>query len=485
MDGSSFPQTFPWELTNTDYFRRVLAQVGYALQPLVEATLRKHDPTAGVTPGVVVVGALGKDLKTVVEAVRKEYAPVLVVVGAQEKLQKDLAQEKWCTQDVYFLSGGGKLTQGDKKAVRDAHTHGKIVFLVEPAKATWAAAPGPAPAPAPAPAVAPPAPPATNFVVAAQGEKLKALAQAAGSNWGKLVFQSQHPQGKIGCDAYTLMKHIKHDKHIALYAKLLGCTIPTTGPDPKLKTALYELMNGRNKLAHMTLTSDTDWLTYDKMKSIFADALFVVERVGEYLKTEKGLTDNYAAANMERLEKQWQMHTASKYQRQNARPAIDSWQLFVGNLPDETTKQDLVGHLNEKMYDAGLCTAPGHPVISCNISKGSNEAPDYAFIKLRSVQETNNCLSLNGLKFNKSELKIGRPKNDNKLYMALLARGLEDAAVALGASLADDAARQGVSSQLRRSMPSSEGVDPSKLVELRTLKGHSNTVRCGVRCLLC
>ena len=27
MDGSSFPQTFPWELTNTDYFRRVLAQV--------------------------------------------------------------------------------------------------------------------------------------------------------------------------------------------------------------------------------------------------------------------------------------------------------------------------------------------------------------------------------------------------------------------------------------------------------------------------
>ena len=142
------------------------------------------------------------------------------------------------------------------------------------------------------------------------------------------------------------------------------------------------------------------------------------------------------------------MHTASKYQRQNARPAIDSWQLFVGNLPDETTKQDLVGHLNEKMYDAGLCTAPGHPVISCNISKGSNEAPDYAFIKLRSVQETNNCLSLNGLKFNKSELKIGRPKNDNKLYMALLARGLEDAAVALGASLADDAARQGVWSQL-------------------------------------
>ena len=33
-----------------------------------------------------------------------------------------------------------------------------------------------------------------------------------------------------------------------------------------------------------------------------------------------------------------------------------------------------------------------------------------------------------------------------------------------------------------RFMPFSESVDLSKLVELRTLKGHSNIVRCGVRC---
>ena len=441
MDGSSFPQTFPWELTNTDYFRRVLAQVGYALQPLVEATVKAHG-----------------------------------VVDCDNNLE------------AAFITNG---------------------FNVKKSTAT------------------------------------------------KVVFQSQDTKGVIGCDAFYLMKHIKYDKHIALYAKLLGCTITTTGPDPKLKTALDELMNGRNELAHMTLTSDTDWLTYDKMKSIFADALFVVERVGEYLKTEKGLTDNYAAANMERLEKQWETHTANKYQRQNARPAMDSWKLFVGNLPAGATEEDLVDHLNKKMCDAGLCTAPGHPVISCNISKGSNGAPDYAFVELRNVEETNNCLSLKGLKFNKSELKIGRPKNDNKLYMALLARGLEDAAVALGASLADDAARQGVWSQLgedaqevlralcaaghgaccnfahgedqlesarqpsrdflqrqgldisslsldgfessappveeapppppdnaadRRFMPFSEGVDLSKLVELRTLEGHSDQVRCGVHC---
>ena len=41
-DGSSFTEPFPWELTNTDYFRRVVAQVGYSLQPLVEATVKAH-----------------------------------------------------------------------------------------------------------------------------------------------------------------------------------------------------------------------------------------------------------------------------------------------------------------------------------------------------------------------------------------------------------------------------------------------------------
>jgi hypothetical protein len=372
MDGSSFPQTFPWELTNTDYFRRVLAQVGYALQPLVEATVKAHG-----------------------------------VVDCNKNLEP-------------AFKGNG--------------------FKVANPSAT-------------------------------------------------IVFQSQDPQGQIGFDAFMLIKHVHHGPHFKIYASLLGCTTPPA-LEKQLEDALDNLKTGRNKLAHMSLTSDTDWLNEARMQKIFNAGKFVVTCVGEYLKTEKGLTDNYAAANMERLEKQWQTHTASKYQRQNARPAIDSWKLFVGNLPAGAMGRDekpLVDHLNKKMYDAGLCTAPGHPVISCNISKGNNGAPDYAFVELRNVEETNNCFlmgekSKESLIFKNRELKIGRPKNDNKLYMALLARGLEDAAVALGASLADDAARQGVSSQLRRFMPFSEGADLSKLVELRTLKGHSSYVRCGVHC---
>jgi hypothetical protein len=458
MDGSSFPQTFPWELTNTEYYGRVLKQVGYALQRLVEATVKAY-------------GVVDVDVQ-------------------DPKKRRQLEAE--------FTKNGFR-----------------VVSLSS----------------------------------------------------GAIVFKSQNPRGQIGVDAFLLMKHILFDRgttcHTTFYVTQMSAACPTLSvgdlkgdlksvpPPPPNKARLSRLMECRNNFAHMSLTSDTDWLTYDKMKSIFADALFVVERVGEYLKTEKGLTDNYAAANMKRLEKQWETHTANKYQRQIARPAIDSWKLFVGNLPAGAMGRDektLVDHLNKKMYDAGLRTAPGHPVISCNISKGGNG--DYAFVKLRSVQETNNCLSLKDLIFKNCKLKIGRPKNDKKLYVASLLRGLEDVAVALGASLADDAARQGVWSQLgedaqevlralcaaghsaccnfahgedqlesvrqpsqdfpqrqdfsslslgglespappveeapppppdnaadRRFMPVSEGVDLSKLVELRTLEGHSGMVR--------
>jgi hypothetical protein len=58
-DGSNLHYaSFPWELTNTDYFRRVLAQVGYALQPLVEDQVKQRNVvvhTAGNRPAGNVV----------------------------------------------------------------------------------------------------------------------------------------------------------------------------------------------------------------------------------------------------------------------------------------------------------------------------------------------------------------------------------------------------------------------------------------------
>ena len=162
MDGSSFPQTFPWELTNTDYFRRVLGQVGYALQPLVEATVKAY--------GVV--------------AVPNNLKPA-------------------------FRTNGFKVANPS----------------------------------------------------------------------ALVVFQSKNPQGQIGFDAFMLIKPVHHGPHFKIYASLLGCTTPPA-LEKQLEDALDNLKRGRNKLAHMSLTSDTDWLNEARMQKIFNAGKFVVTCVG-------------------------------------------------------------------------------------------------------------------------------------------------------------------------------------------------------------
>ena len=47
---------------------------------------------------------------------------------------------------------------------------------------------------------------------------------------------------------------------------------------------------------------------------------------------------------------------------------------------------------------------PGFPVIGARVSE------KFAFCELRSVEETNNMLNLDGIQFMGSGLKIGRPK---------------------------------------------------------------------------
>eukprot|EP00611_Tribonema_gayanum_P010096 TRINITY_DN19_c0_g1_i8.p1 TRINITY_DN19_c0_g1~~TRINITY_DN19_c0_g1_i8.p1 ORF type:complete len:124 (-),score=22.45 TRINITY_DN19_c0_g1_i8:470-841(-) len=55
------------------------------------------------------------------------------------------------------------------------------------------------------------------------------------------------------------------------------------------------------------------------------------------------------------------------------------------------------------MAQVNLNTAPGNPIVQCRVSN------KFAFIELRSVDETNNCLSLNQIPFMGTPLKIGRP----------------------------------------------------------------------------
>ena len=149
----------------------------------------------------------------------------------------------------------------------------------------------------------------------------------------KIIFQTENIHGEIGCDAQTLIKHVLHGPHFKTYASLLGCT--TSALQKQLKDALNNLKTGRNDFAHMSLTSDTRWLDKTEMKCIFDDAKFVVKRAGAYL----GHSPNYAAENLERLETQWETHTKSKHQRQNAIRLART--VFVRVLKEHVTEAQL------------------------------------------------------------------------------------------------------------------------------------------------
>lgn len=80
-----------------------------------------------------------------------------------------------------------------------------------------------------------------------------------------------------------------------------------------------------------------------------------------------------------------------------------SRELFVGNTTPNTQEMVLMEFLNAAMHQVNLNTSPGNPIIQCRVSN------KFAFIELRSVDETNNCLSLNGIPFMGNILKLGRP----------------------------------------------------------------------------
>ena len=78
-------------------------------------------------------------------------------------------------------------------------------------------------------------------------------------------------------------------------------------------------------------------------------------------------------------------------------------ELFVGNTPVDTSEAVLIEFLNEAMRKVNLVTQPGNPILQCRVSN------KFAFIELRSVEETNACLNINGIPFMGNMLKVGRP----------------------------------------------------------------------------
>ena len=127
MDGSSFAEPLPWELTNTDYIRRVLDQVGYSLQPVVEATVRANRAIVFQSQGPR--GQIGYDAYYLIKHIRygnhiNSYANLL---GCATTSQLDAA-----LQYVFDNRNGFAHKNLDPKAthrdpMEDLFTHAKTV----------------------------------------------------------------------------------------------------------------------------------------------------------------------------------------------------------------------------------------------------------------------------------------------------------------------------------------------------------------------
>jgi splicing factor U2AF subunit len=83
-------------------------------------------------------------------------------------------------------------------------------------------------------------------------------------------------------------------------------------------------------------------------------------------------------------------------------------ELYVGGLPQGVglNANQIRDFFNLVMTQSGLIRSPGQPVIQARI----HETGAFAFVQFRSQEETDLALSLNGIPFMGSPLKIGRPK---------------------------------------------------------------------------
>jgi hypothetical protein len=82
----------------------------------------------------------------------------------------------------------------------------------------------------------------------------------------------------------------------------------------------------------------------------------------------------------------------------------ESRELFVGNvLASGVTDSILKDFLNGAMRQVGLVKGPDDPIVSCRMNA------KFSFIELRTAEDCNNALNLNGIPFLGQCLKISRP----------------------------------------------------------------------------
>lgn len=105
--------------------------------------------------------------------------------------------------------------------------------------------------------------------------------------------------------------------------------------------------------------------------------------------------------------RRWISSVHGKVQVMNPQAIKNSRKLYVGNIPADTSEEELKDFLNALMIKIGALTSPGLAITSCRITPEKS----FAFIELRSVEETTNALCLDGVSFKDGHLKIRRPSN--------------------------------------------------------------------------
>eukprot|EP00588_Corethron_pennatum_P013678 CAMPEP_0194267378 /NCGR_PEP_ID=MMETSP0169-20130528/1900_1 /TAXON_ID=218684 /ORGANISM="Corethron pennatum, Strain L29A3" /LENGTH=399 /DNA_ID=CAMNT_0039008203 /DNA_START=124 /DNA_END=1323 /DNA_ORIENTATION=+ len=78
-------------------------------------------------------------------------------------------------------------------------------------------------------------------------------------------------------------------------------------------------------------------------------------------------------------------------------------ELFVGNTTPDMTEQGLREFLGKAMEQVGLSAGAGNPILACRLSG------KFAFVELRSKEETAAALNLNNIPYLSTQLRVGRP----------------------------------------------------------------------------
>ncbi|KAH9281080.1 Splicing factor U2AF 65 kDa subunit [Echinococcus granulosus] len=81
--------------------------------------------------------------------------------------------------------------------------------------------------------------------------------------------------------------------------------------------------------------------------------------------------------------------------------------LYIGSIPLGITSETMVTFFNSELQTRGLCQSVGEPVVCAQV----NSERHFAFIELRSVEETTATLSLDGINCLGSTLRIRRPRD--------------------------------------------------------------------------